>query len=306
MSRARRSKTCGALTIALLCALVAGAQTLGQRSLYLSVEDGDKLIGGLTEQNFRVYEDGVPVSFRLAEPESPILVTLLVEYSQTSGWFLTDIQMALRYFMDAAPEGNWYSLATFSQEVQVHVDFTKQKGEIMAAFEGLGQPFWGEVNTYDAVFDILEKLDLLPGRKVLIVIGSGLNTLSAHTLGEVQKKMEATNVTVFAMGAGTLLRGQYDMYLDTFSRMSLNQAEAFFQMLASKSGGQAYFPRFETAYQSIARGILATLQFQYRMLYESRLRPDNKFHRLKVEAFQIINDRRRDFRVRVREGWRWY
>jgi VWFA-related protein len=294
------------LTTALLLSPTVWAQTLGQRSLYFTVEEGDKLIGGLTEKNFRLYEDGQPVPFKLAEPESPILVTLLVEYSQASGLYLNDIETALRQFMDAAPDGNWYSLATFSQELQIHVDFTKMKGEILGSYGGLGQPFWGEVNTYDAVFDMLEKLDLLPGRKVLVVIGSGLNTLGSRTLGDVQKKMEAINATVFTMGAGTLLRGQYDPYLASSARMELVQAEAFLNMLAKKSGGQAFFPRFETAYQDIAKGIIATLQFQYRMLYESRVRPDNKFHRLKLEAFQIIDDKRRDFSVRVREGWRWY
>lgn len=306
MPRSVRFQVCCALTAVVLCSAAAWSQTLGQRSLYFTVEEGDKLIGGLTEKNFRLYEDGRPVPFRLAEPESPILVTLLVEYSQASGLYLNDIETALREFMDAAPEGNWYSLATFSQELQIHIDFTKMKGEILAGYGGLGQPFWGEVNTYDAVFDTLEKLELLPGRKVLILIGSGLNTLSSRTLGDLQKKMEAVNVTVFALGAGSLLRGQYDPYLGSAARMELLQAEAFLNMLAKKSGGQAFFPRFETAYRDIAKGVIATLQFQYRLLYDSHVRPDNKFHRLKLEAFQIIDDKRRDFTVRVREGWRWY
>lgn len=66
--------------------LLAGALAWGQTtlSLYFTVEEGDKLIGGLREENFRLFEDGQPVSFRLAQPESPALVTLLVEYSQGS------------------------------------------------------------------------------------------------------------------------------------------------------------------------------------------------------------------------------
>jgi VWFA-related protein len=286
--------------------LAGGTQTLAERSLYFAVEDGDKLVGGLTEENFRLYEDGRSVPFKLAEPETPILVTLLVEYSQASGLYLNDIETALHRFMEVAPDGNWYSFATFSQELQIHVDFTKMKGEIPAAYRGLGQPFWGEVNTYDAVFDTLEKLDLLSGRKVLILIGSGLNTLSAHTLGEVQKKVEATDATVFAIGAGSLLRGQYERYLGSMARMELLRAEAFFNMLARKSGGQAFFPRFGAAYQHIAKSVVVTLQFQYHIRYESGVRPDKKFHRLRLEAFQMTDGKRRDFKVRVREGWRWF
>jgi VWFA-related protein len=294
-----------ALTAAILCG-AAWAQASPQLSLYFTVEQGDKLIGGLTESNFRLYEDNQPVPFHLAPPESPILITLLVEYSQASGLYLNDITTALSEFMDAAPEGNWYALATFSQELQIHVDFTKRKGEILAAYSGLGQPFWGEVNTYDAVFETLDKLELLPGRKVLIIIGSGLNTLSSHTLSDVQKKIEGVNVTVFGVAAGSLLRGQYDPYLGAGARMDLLQAEAFFNMLAKKSGGEAFFPRFESAYRDVMRGIVTMLEHQYRLVYQPHSPPDNKFHKLKLEAFAIVDDKRRDYTVRVREGWRWH
>ena len=220
---------------------LAGLFAWGQStvSLYFTVEDGDKLIGGLQSENFRLYEDGQPVSFRLVEPESPALVTLLAEYSQNSLYYLSDIGTALDAFVDAAPEGHWYSLATFSQELQIHVDFTRQKGEIRAAFGALGQPFWGEVNTYDAVVDVLHKLEWLSGRKVLVLIGSGLNTLSRHTLTEVQRKVEGADVVIFGIGAGSLLRGQYDAYLSDSARMELRQAEAFMNMLARKTGGQS-------------------------------------------------------------------
>jgi len=303
MSRAWGSKILWTLT-AFLWVAGAGTQTLAERSLYFAVEDGDKLVGGLTEQNFRLLEDGQGRSFRLAEPESPILVTLLVEYSQISGIYLSDIEQAVRSFVDAAPEGHWYALATYSHGYTIHEDFTKQKGKILAAFAELGQPVWSEVDTYDAIYDILEKLDLLPGRKVLVVVGSGLDTFSSRTLPEVQRKIESSNVTVFGIAAGTLLRGQYDAYLGTGARMELTQAEAFFRMLADKSGGQAFFPRFETAYRDIMQNVFLTLQHQYRMVYESRTPADKKFHRLKLEAFQLTGDKRKDYKVRVREGWR--
>jgi VWFA-related protein len=282
----------------------ARAQTLGRRSLYFTVEEGDRLVTGLGEGQFRVYEDGQPVPFRLLEPEKPVLMTVLAEYSQASGLYLNDILVAARELMDAAPEGNWYSLATYSQELQIVRDFTRMKGEILASFQELGQPFWGEVNTYDAVFEILEKLEFLPGRKVIALIGSGLNTLSRQTMGDVQRKAEAAELNIFVLGAGTLLRGQYEPYMDAMSRMNLLQAEAFLNMLAKKTGGQAFFPRFETAYRDIARTVFTMLDSQYRLEYESRAKPDRRFHRLRVEAWDPRDEKKR-YTVRVREGWRW-
>jgi VWFA-related protein len=304
MPRTRRHFIRQALT-ALPLLGSAPAQTLGGRSVYFTVEDGDRLVTGLGPAQFRVSEDGQPVAFRLEEPEKPVLVTVAAEYSQASGLYLNDIVTAVRELMDAAPEGNWYSLATYSQELQIVKDFTRMKGEILASFDEIGQPFWGEVNTYDAVYELLEKMEFLPGRKVLVLVGSGLNTLSRETMGNVQKKAEAAALNIFVMGAGTLLRGQYDGYLDAVSRMNLLQAEAFLNMLAKKTGGQAFFPRFETAYRDIARTIFTMLDSQYRLVYESRARPDNRFHRLRVEAYDP-RDARRQYTVRVREGWRWH
>lgn len=42
----------------------------------------------------------------------------------------------------------------------------------------------------------------------------------------------------------------------------------------------------------------------YRLVYEPPPRPEGKFQKIKVEAFRIVNDKREDFRVLVREGWR--
>jgi len=273
-------------------------------SLYLSVEDADQLVVGLGESNFRLYEDGRPVRFRLAEPENPILVTFLLEHSRSSWTYQSDIAAAIEAFLDAAPEGHWYSLVTFSHGSTVEVDFTRQKGELRAAYSALGAPMWQDIDTYDAVYDTLEKLEMLPGRRVLIFIGSGFDTLSARTLADVQKKIESVNVTIFAAGAGSSLRGIYEPYLGSTSRLNLIQAESFLNMLARKSGGQAWFPKFETAYRDIARAVFLTLQHQYRLVYESALPRDRKFHQIRVEAFRLSNDRRQDFKVRVREGWR--
>lgn len=274
-------------------------------SLYVTVEKDGGLVTGLTEKNFRLYEDGHPKPFRLEPPETPATIALLVEHSQSSWPYLNDIAQAMQGFFREAPEGHWYALATFSNRLKVEVDFTKMRGRILEAFSELGQPLWDAINTYDAVWEMLDRMGRLPGRRVLIFVGSGYDEFSAHTLGDVQRKIEETNVVVFALGAGSLLRGSYEPYLGTTTRMNLYQAEAFLRMLADKSGGQAWFPRFETAYRDAMRGIMQSLASQYRLVYESTLPRDGKFRKIKVEAFQLVHDRREDFRVRVREGWRY-
>jgi len=208
-------------------------------------------------------------------------------------------------FLKVAPEGHWYALATFAYRTTIEVDFTKQLGKITSAFSDLGQPMWNEINTYDAVYEMLERLSRLPGRRVLIVIGSGYDTFSGHTLDEVQRQIEATDVTVFALGAGSLLRTQYGAYLGASARMDLARAEAFLRMLADKSGGQAWFPRFAQAFPETMQAVMQMIEFQYRMVYESQVPRDGRFHKIKVESFTMRDDQRIDYKVRVREGWRF-
>ncbi|HXG34992.1 MAG TPA: VWA domain-containing protein [Bryobacteraceae bacterium] len=297
-----RNAACLLAAARLLCAAAPQGRTV---SLYVTVEKGGGLVTGLTEKNFRLYEDGQPKPFRLEPPETPATIALLVEHSQASWPYLNDIAQSIEGFFREAPEGNWYALATFSNQLKVEVDFTKMRGRILEAFSELGQPLWDAINTYDAVWEMLDKMGRLPGRRVLIFIGSGYDDFSAYTLDEVRRKVEQTNVVIYALGAGSMLRGSYEPYLGNTARMNLYQAEAFLRMLADKSGGQAWFPRFETAYRDAMRGIMQSLAAQYRLVYESTVPRDGRFHKIKVEAFQVVNDRREDFRVRAREGWRY-
>ncbi len=51
---------------------------------------------------------------RLRAAESQITVALLVEYSRASWPYFNDIVRAVEGFLNEAPGGNWYALATFS------------------------------------------------------------------------------------------------------------------------------------------------------------------------------------------------
>jgi VWFA-related protein len=274
-------------------------------SLYLNVEmKGGKLITGLGRNNFRLYVDGKPGPFRLEKPEEPASIALLVEYSRSSGYYFNDLDAAMQGFLKHAPEGNWYALATYSQDLLVNADFTKMTGEIVDAYSGLGQPMWNEINTYDAVYEMRDKMSRLPGRRILIITGSGIDTFSEHNLDDVKKKLESVNVAIFVAGAASAFRGAMEGYLSDSARMSLLQARAFLQMLADFSGGFAWFPNQSQAIPSIMEGTMQSIACQYQLVYQSPRRVDGKFHKIKVEAFRLIDDKREDFKVLVRSGWR--
>jgi VWFA-related protein len=273
-------------------------------SFYFNVQKGDGLVTGLGERNFRLFEDGQPKVFHLEAPEPVASIGLLVEHSRASWVYAQDIQVAMQGFLQHAPEDNWYALATFSHGLEVRADFTKQTGNILDAYAQVGLPLWSEIDTYDVVYEMLDKMGKLPGRKLLILIGSGLDSFSEKTLDEVTKKVDCENVVIIVAGAGSALRGVYEGSLGASDRMSLLQAQAFLQMLADRSGGYAWFPRFEHVFSEVMQGIMQSIATQYRMSYETTAPKSGSLHKIKVEAFQIVNDKREDFRVLVRDGWR--
>ena len=315
MSTACRENSKGALVLILALAAAAGfGQILlgrdsstppEQVSLYVTVEQKDKLVSGLPASDFRLYQDGQSRTFHLEKPETPAKIVLLMEYSASSWQYYNDLVNAVKGFLGAAPKGNWYALATFSNGTKVQVDFTKQVGRIREAFADLGEPTWDEIDTYDAVYKILDILGQLSGRRILILVGSGFDTFSRHNISDVEKKLEATNVVVYCMGAGSLFRGEYQPYLSSMQQMDLDQAQAFMQSLANRSGGEAWFPDFGNAFEDDMLGAFQDIKFQYRLVYSPDIPDDNKLHPIKVDAFQIVNDSRKDYKVLARNGWRF-
>jgi VWFA-related protein len=272
--------------------------------LYVNVEQDGKLVTGLTASNFRVFIDDRGQKFEVQAPETPSTVVLLMEYSRQSALFLKDIRNALQGFLDHAPEDNWYALVTFDRETNIVVDFTKDKSQIRAALTRLPEPMWSEINSYDAIKNILERTARLSGRRVIIFVGSGLDTLSRVSLDDVEKQLDAVDVSIYSLGAGSALRTSYEPYLDISTKMDLMSARAFLTMLSEKTGGDAWFPNFEIEFHDAMEGVMQDLGTQYKLVVKGAIPDDGRRHKIKVEAFTITNDKRNNFKVRVREAFR--
>ena len=64
-------------------------------------------------------------------------------------------------------------------------------------------------------------------------------------------------------------------------------------------------PLPQGAFPGVMKDIMQNLANQYRLVYSLQAPDDGKLHQIKVDAFQVVNDRRHEFKVRVRKGWRF-
>ncbi|HSB17903.1 MAG TPA: VWA domain-containing protein [Bryobacteraceae bacterium] len=262
--------------------------------------------GLLKQDNFRLLVDNKPVAFQLVPPETRTSILFLVEDSQYSRWMLSkDLATAILGLLDASPKGTWFGLATYSDRLKLDDDLTQNKERIVSALRNLPQPVWPEVETFDAVYKALDELELIPGRRALVVIGSGYDRSSEHTADEIQSKIEESHTLVYSIGIGSRLRGDYEPYLRYDRRMRFAQDELFLRLIAQDSGGMSWFPKNEDAFRDAARQLELALKNQYRLVYFAKVTGRHEFHPIRIEALEGTGSQRREIDVRARKGWRY-
>src|ERR1700686_3336459 len=83
------------------------------------------------------------------------------------------------------------------------VDFTQDKRAVYGALNQLRIPGFSETNIFDALYDTLDRLDRVEGKKYVILITPGVDTFSRITLDKITKKIKDTkDVTIFPIDVG--------------------------------------------------------------------------------------------------------
>jgi VWFA-related protein len=247
-------------------------------------QDG-RVLAGLKRENFRVLDDGKPQSVTHFEPTSaPITIAMLMEYSGSAyNYYANKASSWGSNFLNYLDPLDWVALVTYDIKPTVKLDFTRNKAEMQQTLNTLSYPQFREANMYDAIMDTLDRLDRVKGKKVILLISTGANTLSAATLDDTPNRIKQSDVTIFSVG---LAESEYQR-IPGGQSISYLQAKNQLQTFAKLSGGTAWFPRFEGEMPDIFKGVAAFLRSQYSIGFSpENLVQDGKYHKLKVEIVQ--------------------
>lgn len=252
-----------------------------------TTNSGD-FIPGLKKENFRILEDGVPQTITNFSPtEAPITIVLLVEFSKLGfEYFQYKAREAAYDFLNQLNKDDWVALTTFDLRPRIEVDFTRDKQEVKQTIARLGFPGFREANLFDALMDTLDRLQEVKGKKSIFILASGLDTFSKHTLDQAIKRCQQTDVTVFAVGVARDVFEYYDArgYTTGPGRLTYYQAENNLRTFTQKTGGRAWFPRFDGELPGIFREVAGSLRNQYSLSYiPANKNRDGKFRKIKVE-----------------------
>ncbi len=250
-----------------------------------TTQHGD-ILTGLKKENFRVLDNGVPQTItNFAPTEAPITMVVLMQFSGNAyGWFASYAKYwADALFPNLQPK-DWVALETFDMKTRIEVDFTQNKDEVRNAIYHLYFPGFSESNLFDAILETNERLKDVKGKKSILVLASGVDTFSKHTLDQTMKQLRGSDVTIFCVGLGKT----WTNFLETHGYMGSNlnyiQAENQLRTFSQETGGYAWFPQFDGEIPGIFRDVAAFLRHQYSLSYSPASgAKDGKFHKVKVE-----------------------
>jgi VWFA-related protein len=258
-------------------------------------KDG-QTVPGLTQENFKIIEDGTPqkiASFN--QTQAPITAVLLIEFAAARAFsgsqayhYMYDALNASYAFARTLKKDDWVAVESYDLKPTILVDFTQDKQAIAGALNGLRVPGFSERNLFDALFDTIDRIDRIEGRKYIILISSGADTFSRLTLDDILKKVKSTkDITIYPVSIGWTYREMVDAssrggggMRDITWAQNDNQMSTF----AHLTGGRAYFPRFEGELPEIFNQIGADIRNQYTISYHpTNSKLDGTYRKLKVE-----------------------
>jgi VWFA-related protein len=249
-------------------------------------KDG-QFIPGLQKDNFKVLEDGVPQKIvNFGQTQAPITAVLLVEFSNSNYAFMSDALRASYAFADSLKKDDWVAIIEYDMQPHILLDFTQDKNKVYGALNMLRIPGFSESNLFDALVDTLDRLDRIQGRKVLVIVGSGLDTFSRITYDKAIKRVkESKDVTIFTVSTGEAFQiwAEGRLY-GSMREMDYLQAKNQLRTFAELTGGRSYSPRFEGEMPGIFQEIGQSVRNQYTITYHPTNKAlDGTYRKLKVE-----------------------
>ena len=282
----------------------------------VTTKDG-QFIPGLHKENFKILEDGVEQKVtNFNQSEAPITAVLLIEFASTNYNYMYDALNASYTFASGLKKEDWIAVTAYDMKPQILVDFTQDKRAVMGALNMLRIPGFSERNLFDALFDTLDRMDRIDGKKYVILISSGRDTFSKLNLDQILKKVKATHdTTIYAVSIGRQLREWLEAhgYAGGIQTTDWLQADNQMNTFARLTGGRAYFPRFEGELPEIFHDVASDIRNQYTVVYHpTNTKLDGTYRKLKIELqatdggpLKIKDQKGKDvkFVIYAREGY---
>jgi Ca-activated chloride channel homolog len=307
---------------ALLAVPVRQAQEVsagGRQTIHVNVDRVDvgvtvtdnkgKFVPGLKFGDFHVFDNGVEQSIvEFAPVDEPGQIFLLLE-AGPAVYFLQDAHLfAADAFLNGLSTGDRVAIGRYAETPVVVLDFTPEKRIAQAALTAIRFNLgFGQLNLSSSLDAVLDWLALVPGKKTIVLLSTGVDTSSQEALEGIQSRLGVGDVRIVAISVSGPLRsgkaGSRSQVQET--QQAFETADARLNALAEATGGRVYFPQNAKAFQAIYREVAQFIRNEYSLSFAPPV-SDGAVHRIAVKVALPgggFNNKTPDFRVDHRKAY---
>lgn len=257
-----------------------GQSTISVRSelvvLPVRVTDshGD-FVPGLSQQSFRVFDDGRPQTITLFQQrDTPVTVGLVVDHSRSMGSNLLQVAAAVSAFAQSSNPQDQMFVVDFNDSVSLEafggMPFTSDPKKLAGAVSLVSAS--GKTALYDALIEALNHVRLGQwDKKALVIVSDGGDNVSRHTYSQVAALAQRSQTQIYAIG----LLGALDA----------DENPDVLKHLCKNTGGIVYFPDSLVDVIGISTRIARDLREQYTLGFSPEpTASDHSFRKIQVKA----------------------
>jgi len=139
-----------------------------------------RFIGGLTKEQFKVFEDNVEQEIEyFSNEQQPFTVALVLDMSYSAKFKAEEIQAAALAFINQLRPDDKVMVVSFDEEIYVHCEATNDRKVLRNAVKATKISYGTSV--YDAMDLVInQKLKKITGRKAIVLFSDGVDTTSKN------------------------------------------------------------------------------------------------------------------------------
>ena len=271
------------------------------------IDRNNRPINNLNQNDFHVYEDGVPQPLEdFSREEVPISYGLAVDTSQSLRSQIQAVIDAGKTIVNSNKAGDETFLVRFisSDKIETLQDFTASKDLLVDALDNLYVE-GGQTAVIDAVYLTAEHVaeykkgdDSDRRRRALIVITDGEDRASFYSQEKLFARLREADVQIYVIGFVNELERDRGLIRKSVRDKAVN----LINKLASETGGRAFFPESLAELPQIANEIVRDMRTQYVLAYN----PTNKARDGSFRAIKVVVDEgsNRDKRIALTRNGR--
>jgi Ca-activated chloride channel homolog len=250
-------------------------------------------VGNLSKDNFQIFEDGHAQKISVFDKESelPLSIVLDIDTSLSTRKDLPlELSSARRFAHTIIRPVDALSLYDFSEVVSQDLPFTS---DLKAIDRSIDHPHTGAATAlYDAIYLGAEALENRQGRKVLVVITDGGDTVSQMSYKDAVRAAQESEAIVYSI---------IDVPIEASAGRDLGGEHALIQ-LSEDTGGKYYYASSIAQLDQAFRAISDELRTQYLLAYYPAQRlADSDFRRIDVKLTGIPESA--NYKARNRTGY---